>query len=111
MASKSLDLICQNNKFLIQYVKEEGLILKAGLVELGKKYPEIIKEVRGRGFLLGIEFHFANNLTKPDENPFFLMGIIAHQESLVQLKKKIQTIPNLIKHFTKNRLQSFPLIY
>lgn len=40
-------------------VAEKGEYLKAGLMKLKEKYPEKIKEVRGRGLMLGME------VTKP----------------------------------------------
>ncbi|MDO4648710.1 MAG: putrescine aminotransferase [Eubacteriales bacterium] len=36
--------------------KEKGEKLKAGLVSLGEKYPDIIQEVRGTGLMLAVEF-------------------------------------------------------
>ncbi len=37
--------------------KAKGEVLKAGLDSLAEKYPEIIKEVRGTGLMLAVEFH------------------------------------------------------
>ena len=36
--------------------KKKGEILKAGLLDLAKKFPEIIDEVRGVGLMLAVEF-------------------------------------------------------
>ena len=37
--------------------KRKGEILKAGLLSLAEKYPEIIQEVRGTGLMLAVEFY------------------------------------------------------
>ena len=37
--------------------REKGEFLKAGLVKLGEKYPELIEEVRGTGLMLAVEFN------------------------------------------------------
>ena len=37
--------------------KTKGEILKAGLQSLADKYPNVIKEVRGTGLMLAVEFH------------------------------------------------------
>lgn len=37
--------------------REKGEFLKAGLMRLAEKYPEIIREVRGTGLMLAVEFH------------------------------------------------------
>ncbi len=40
---------------LIENAEKTGNILKSGLLELQKKYPEKINEVRGKGLMLGME--------------------------------------------------------
>ena len=52
-ASKVLDIFEEDD--IIENVKEVGAYLKERLVELSKEYP-FIKEVRGKGLLLGVEF-------------------------------------------------------
>ena len=37
--------------------RDKGVILKAGLEELAKKYPKVIQDVRGIGLMLAVEFH------------------------------------------------------
>jgi acetylornithine/succinyldiaminopimelate/putrescine aminotransferase/acyl-CoA synthetase (AMP-forming)/AMP-acid ligase II/predicted amino acid dehydrogenase/acyl carrier protein len=52
----TLDLLEQNNCELIRQVAENGARLKEGLCDLQRRYPNLIAEVRGRGYLLGIRF-------------------------------------------------------
>lgn len=54
VACKVLALLCPTSVEKGMGAAEE---LKLGLEHLRKRYPVIIREVRGRGFLLGIEFH------------------------------------------------------
>lgn len=56
IAEKTLDIITENNGELLNIVKEKGHYLKGQLNELSLKYPNIIKEVRGKGLMIGIEF-------------------------------------------------------
>jgi acetylornithine aminotransferase len=42
-------------EFLDQ-VKKTGSVLKSGLENIQKQHPQLVKDVRGNGMLLGIEF-------------------------------------------------------
>lgn len=53
----TLDLLERNNQALIRAVRENGEFLRTRLLELQARYPHVIAEIRGRGFLLGIRFH------------------------------------------------------
>ena len=62
---------------LLHSVRKQGLILKEGLGVLQRKYPHIIRAVRGKGLMLGLELstggsHFAGTLLK----------VVAEQELL-----------------------------
>lgn len=57
-------LACAAGVAAIQYIKEENLLarsaevgayLKAGLQKIADEFPNVIKEVRGKGMMLGIE--------------------------------------------------------
>lgn len=57
-------LACAAGLAAIDVIKEEGLLqkaesagnyLKTGLLKIAAEFPEVIKEVRGRGMMLGIE--------------------------------------------------------
>jgi putrescine aminotransferase len=50
----SLQYMIEND--LCSAAQEKGKIIKDAMLEAQKKYPGIIKEVRGRGCLIGVEF-------------------------------------------------------
>ena len=43
---------------LIEEVRKNGKYFIEQLIELQKRYPEDIKEVRGRGFMVGVDFNY-----------------------------------------------------
>jgi putrescine aminotransferase len=45
---------------LIREAARKGEFLLAGLRRIAAKYPRVVKEVRGRGLMIGIEFHLAD---------------------------------------------------
>jgi len=55
IGSKVLDIILKKN-FLIN-VKKNSKYFHKKLNEIKNKYPKIIKEIRGRGFLIGLQLH------------------------------------------------------
>lgn len=93
-------MLAENEFSLIKEVKEKGNTLLSLLREVQKKYPHIIKEIRGRytylllvgspgflltifrGFLIGIEFDYVRkqlHLEQKDSNEDFLMGVFSEQ--------------------------------
>jgi acetylornithine/succinyldiaminopimelate/putrescine aminotransferase/acyl carrier protein len=52
----TLDLLEENGGALITRVADHGAHLKASLLALSRRYPGIIRDVRGRGFFLGVTF-------------------------------------------------------
>ncbi len=52
-----LEKLCAHDRFFIKEVDAKGKYLMDGAGSLGRNYPEVIKKVRGRGLLVGIEFH------------------------------------------------------
>src|SRR5258707_12987674 len=50
----TLDLLEENKGALVAQVAENGTRLKDGLRSLEGRYPGLIGEVRGRGYLLGL---------------------------------------------------------
>lgn len=52
----TLDLLEENDRFLIREVAQNGARMKEALLNLQRQYPEIVGEVRGRGYMLGIRF-------------------------------------------------------
>lgn len=73
----TLDLLTRDSEALINRVKENGAILKQGLTMLRDRYPEVVRSIRGRGLMLGIEF----GITR-DTFPGSLIGVMAEQELL-----------------------------
>lgn len=52
---RTIDLLVRDDQALIRGVAELGSVLHAGLVALRRDYPALITDVRGRGFMLGLE--------------------------------------------------------
>jgi acetylornithine/succinyldiaminopimelate/putrescine aminotransferase/predicted amino acid dehydrogenase len=52
----TLDRLLADDGALIARVRDLGEVFGAGLARLGDAYPDVIREVRGRGFMRGIEF-------------------------------------------------------
>lgn len=77
VALASLELLTKDNCSLIRQVEENGRLLKEGLLSLRDKYPNVIRSIRGRGLMLGIEF----GITR-DTFPGSLIGVMAEQEIL-----------------------------
>jgi acetylornithine/succinyldiaminopimelate/putrescine aminotransferase/predicted amino acid dehydrogenase len=75
-----LDLLTKDDGALLSAVQEKGALLKAGLERVAKKYPQVIKAIRGRGLMLGIEF---SNSRAP--YPHSLLGVMAEQEMLTPM--------------------------
>ncbi|MDD2555694.1 MAG: aspartate aminotransferase family protein [Syntrophaceticus sp.] len=96
------------NEDLAEQARGKGAYLLQGLRDLQEKYPAMIKEVRGRGLLIGVEFNqmsdegLFNKLTKGKINKLaeeYLASLIAGQ-----LMNKYQIItaytlnnPNVIR--------------
>ncbi len=97
IGKKVLDILDRDNQHLIKQVKTNGKEFKARLENLHEKYPNLIKSIRGKGYMLGIEF----NITK-DTFPGSLLGVMAEQELLTPIlssyllnKEKIRVAPTL----------------
>lgn len=55
-ALATLDLLLKDDAALVANVAEQGAYLRSRLEALRAEYPSVIREVRGRGFMLGLEF-------------------------------------------------------
>ena len=55
-ALATLDLIEQGDGKLVRRVRSNGRYLKAQLERLRGRYPHLLSEVRGRGYMLGLRF-------------------------------------------------------
>jgi acetylornithine/succinyldiaminopimelate/putrescine aminotransferase/predicted amino acid dehydrogenase len=52
---RSLELLTRGNGALVRHVAETGDNLRQALEALRERFPNLVKSVRGRGFLLGLE--------------------------------------------------------
>ena len=62
-AIETLNVIYDEN--LIENARENGEYFFSGLLKLQEKYPKIIREVRGRGLMIGLEFHDFGKMLLP----------------------------------------------
>ena len=72
-----LDLLTRDDGALVRSVAQKGLYLRARLEALRVKYPGVIRAVRGRGLLLGVE------LEPADENASGTMAYFDHSDYLI----------------------------
>ncbi|MFZ5814290.1 MAG: aminotransferase class III-fold pyridoxal phosphate-dependent enzyme [Bacillota bacterium] len=75
---RSLELLTRNDQALIRQVAENGAFLRAGLERLQRKYPHVLKRVRGRGYMLGLEI----GVDRHTYGRTSLLGVMAEQENL-----------------------------
>lgn len=52
-----LEKLCGDGQSFIKEIEAKGDYLLKGVRKLGETYPAVIKEVRGQGLMVGIEFH------------------------------------------------------
>ena len=76
----TLDLLEEHDSALIKHVAENGARLKEGLLDLKRRYPGLIAEVRGRGFLLGLRFGLSRYCVEHG-----LLGYLGEQEAFTAL--------------------------
>ncbi len=56
-ANAALDKLTENDGQFVEDVARKGEYLRSRLEDLHRRYPAIIRDVRGRGFMAGLEFH------------------------------------------------------
>jgi len=92
-----LDILTENQGQILKEVKRKGHRFKEGLEKIKEKYPRVIKEIRGKGFLLGIDFKVSRfNL------PETLLGIMGDQDMITPVlsshllcREKVRVAPTL----------------
>lgn len=72
-----MEVLTANNKAMLTEVQSRSKMLKEGLFRLQEQYPHLIKTVRGRGLMLGLEFNMDRG-----QFPGSLLGVMAEQELL-----------------------------
>ncbi len=93
----ALDLLTRDDNALLRQVAENGEYLRRRLEQLQQQYPEVIRAVRGRGFMLGIEFgvdraHFHGTLLTIMAEQELLTPVIA---SYLLNVEKLRVAPTL----------------
>ncbi|MCC6489755.1 MAG: aminotransferase class III-fold pyridoxal phosphate-dependent enzyme [Candidatus Hydrogenedentes bacterium] len=80
VALTALDMITRDNGRLIRDVAGNGAYLKQRLLDVQARYPELVKSVRGKGYLLGVQLAL-------DGKAFTrgLFGYLAEQDALSYL--------------------------
>lgn len=76
----TLDVLEENDRALIVQVAENGARLKEALLDLKRRYPGVISEVRGRGYLLGLRFGLDRHSVEEG-----LLGYLGEQEAFTAL--------------------------
>lgn len=75
-----LDILQRNQHALINEVGRKGELLRAGLEKIKAKYPGVIRQIRGKGLMLGIDFEESRDLY-PDS----LLGVMVEQKALTPM--------------------------
>ncbi len=76
----ALELLTENDGALMKNVQRLGEQLKERLEQLREQYPHVIREIRGTGFMLGIDFGIDQRTF--GSGPGAMLGIMAEQELL-----------------------------
>ena len=66
IARRVLDILTRDDGAVLQGVRTKGQYLRRALERLQAKYPDLVREVRGRGLMLGLEFTDLSG-----QSPFF----------------------------------------
>jgi len=56
IAIKTLEILTENDNFLLKEANIKGEYLRQQLSKLKEKFPKIVKDVRGKGLITGLEF-------------------------------------------------------
>ncbi|KAA3617450.1 MAG: acetylornithine/succinylornithine family transaminase [Calditrichaeota bacterium] len=93
----------------LKSIIEKGTYFKAKLESLAKKYPSIIKEVRGRGLILGVEVHHSaieiKDLALKEKLIFNVAGggtVLRFVPPLIIENKHIDTAVSILDSILKN---------
>ena len=57
VANATLDALLDDDGALVRGVAEHGAYFRDRLLALQAQFPEVIRDVRGRGYMMGLEFH------------------------------------------------------
>ncbi len=115
VALKALEITTANKGEAFRMAAEKGNYMKAKLKEIKKEYPDIIREVRGMGLMIGVDFHifkesnslFFNRCSKQGVFASVLAGYLLHEH-------RIRTAPplnSLVAARPMNVLRIEPSVY
>ena len=97
IADRVLDILTRDDRRMIARIRENGEKLLRELINLKAEFPNLIKEVRGKGYLIGIELEM-NRKTYPQS----ILSVLSEQGNLVPLvvsyllnEKRIRLAPTL----------------
>ncbi|MFS8665579.1 MAG: aminotransferase class III-fold pyridoxal phosphate-dependent enzyme, partial [Limnochordales bacterium] len=76
----TLDALTREDGRLLVHVQRMGALLRAGLEDLQRRYPRVIREVRGAGLMLGIDFAIDAHTFGTSAGA--MLGVMAAQELL-----------------------------
>lgn len=95
VATKVIEILQRDNQQIIKNVAENGEYLASRLQALQESYPKVIKTVRGKGFMAGLEFYPFEPGDGSGSMTFFSMneGLIAAFSSYLFNAHKIVTAP------------------
>lgn len=77
---KVLDILTRDDQAVIRQVRDNGRRLREALEMLQQRYPRVIKSIRGRGYMLGVEF----DLSRADF-PSSYLSVLSYQDNLTPL--------------------------
>ncbi|HEY8416504.1 MAG TPA: aminotransferase class III-fold pyridoxal phosphate-dependent enzyme [Limnochordales bacterium] len=76
----ALDLLTGDGGKLLERVRQLGELLRRGLEDMQRRYPRVIREVRGTGLMLGIDFGIDEDTFRSTAGA--MLGVMASQELL-----------------------------
>ncbi|MFZ5631443.1 MAG: aminotransferase class III-fold pyridoxal phosphate-dependent enzyme [Bacillota bacterium] len=77
---KVLEILTRDNRALIRRVHKNGQLLFQALVKLQHRFPRVLKGVRGRGYMLGLEFEMSRS-----DFPDCFLSVLSEQDNLTPL--------------------------
>lgn len=70
IASQVIDILTRDDNRFMRDVADKGEYMLTGLRKLQAKFPDVIRDVRGRGLMIGVEFGDLE-----DKSPLFRFGV------------------------------------
>ena len=101
VAGKTLDILESDDSALLTLCEEKGRHLIEGLRKIQDRYPEVIREVRGEGLMIGLEFQgpvpFLEQHPPPTQPP--IRSRVLYRRSFAS-GDRIGVAPTLSQSFT-----------